>query len=252
MNSMRYCLVGLLVTGLAANGLRVEGAPSFGSLADVGYAIRIYSPYEGGPAVAGNHLLVQVQIAEFRLDPAAINRPAQPGVGYWTLAVDGVDAGLAVSDMLMVPNALLPRLEAGKHTIRVELHTGDGSPLPRPAFHEQSVTLANAMVFDPGNTGTPTVQIILPADGATMPVDRLAVKVRLTNFRPDARRLNQPGAGGGTWWLTVDGAFAGLSMSEILDLPNDTLPFVAPGPHTLAVSLHDNAGQPVPGSLGSQ
>ena len=234
---------------LASTAVGVVPAPAGSS---IGRVIKIYSPYAGGPAIAGNHLLVQVTIAEFRLDARGINGPPQPDAGYWTLAVDGTYAGLAVSDMIMAPNAVLPRLAAGAHRIRVELVDSRGTPLQPAVFAEETVTLANDMVFDPGNTGAPTMAIILPADGATLAPDRLFVKVRLNNFRPDARQIGAaPQPGVGTWWLAVDGAFAGLSMSEIIDLPNDALPVVAPGPHTITASLHGNDGRPLPGAESS-
>ncbi|HMA33339.1 MAG TPA: hypothetical protein VKY74_02580 [Chloroflexia bacterium] len=241
------CLATCLGLAALLTAAQATAAPP----ASIGRAIQIYSPYAGGPAVAGNHLLVQVTIAEYRLDGMQINRPADPNTGYWTLRVDGAEAGLAVSDMLMAPNAVLPRLAAGNHRIRVELVDSRGAPLAPPVYQEETVALANDMVFDPGTSGPPAAKIILPAAGATVAPNRLFVKVRLNNFRPDARQIGQvvqPGTG--TWWVSVDGAFAGLSMSEIIDLPNDALPNIAPGPHTLAVSLHGNDGRLLPGSIG--
>src|SRR5262249_31321945 len=65
---------------------------------------------------------------------------------------------------------------------------------------------------------------------------------------PDAR---PGGAGDGVWWLLVDGQYAGLSMSEIIDLPNDARPTLAPGPHILTASLRGRDGQPLPGGADS-
>ncbi len=217
--------------------------------ASTGRSIAIYSPYADGPVVAGNHLLVQVTIAEFRLDGLAINRPAPPNVGYWTLQVDGQAAGLSVSDMIMAPNAVLPQLAAGAHQIRVELRDSLGAPLNPPVFKEQAVTLANAMIFDPGSTGPPAITLILPADGASIPPEHPFLKARFNNFRPDARRIGQANAPGtGTWWVEVDGRFAGLSMSEIHDLPNDALLGLSAGAHRITASLHNNDGSAIPGA----
>ena len=242
----RRFLTGLLVL-LPLALLGPGGAAAAG--ASIGRSIAIYSPYAGGPAVAGNHLLVQVTIAEFRLDGLAINRPAAPNVGYWTLQVDGQAAGLSVSDMIMAPNAVLPRLEAGTHQMRVELVNSLGVPLNPPVVKEQAVTLANAMIFDPGSSGPPALKLILPADGARIPPEHPFLKARFNNFRPDARRIGQPNAPGtGTWWVEVDGQFAGLSMSEIHDLPNDALLGLSAGPHRITASLHNNDGSAIPGA----
>jgi hypothetical protein len=245
MHSMRVCLLLLSALLLMGNqgGATSAAAPP---------TIAIYSPYEGGPAIAGNHLLVQVTITGYRLDGLLLHRPAPAGVGYWMLRIDGADAGLAVTDMIMAPNAALPRLTAGAHRIGVELVDSQGVPLMPPVFQEATITLANDMIFDPGSTGAPAISIILPADGAQVAPEHLYVKVRLTNARPDARPASQSDPSNiGPWWLTVDGAYAGLSMSEIIDLPNDALPTLAPGPHTLAASLRLNDGSPLPGATGS-
>ncbi|MDQ2805970.1 MAG: hypothetical protein M3Z04_03480, partial [Chloroflexota bacterium] len=79
--------IGLLALLTLALLCPAGGVGASGS--SIGRSIAIYSPYAGGPAVAGNHLLVQVTIAEFRLDGLTINRPPAPGVGYWALQVDG-------------------------------------------------------------------------------------------------------------------------------------------------------------------
>ncbi len=246
MIPLRFALWLILLLSLS---LLPGGATQDAPAGSIGRSIAIYSPYAGGPAVAGNHLLVQVTIAEFRLDGQVINRPAPPNVGYWTLRVDGQDAGLSVSDMIMAPNAALPQLAAGAHQIRVELLTSLGAPLNPPVFKEQAVTLANEMVFDPGSIGPPAIKLILPAAGASIPPEHPFLKARFTNFRPDARRIGQVNAPGvGTWWVDVDGQYAGLSMSEIHDLPNDTLPGLNPGVHRITATLHNNESSPILGA----
>ncbi|MDQ2806893.1 MAG: hypothetical protein M3Z04_08245, partial [Chloroflexota bacterium] len=168
---------------------------------------------------------------------------------YWTLRVDGQDAGLSVSDMIMAPNAVLPRLAAGSHQLRVELRDSLGAALNPPVFKEQAVTLANAMIFDSGSSGPPTIKLILPAAGASIPPEHPFLKARFINFRPDARRIGQANAPGtGTWWVEVDGQFAGLSMSEIHDLPNDALLGLSVGTHRITASLHNNDGSAIPGA----
>src|SRR5215218_10255215 len=129
--------IGIAVLLCAVLGMAIPaaGAPA-PDPNSYGRAIRIYSPYAGGPAVAGDHLLVQVTIAEFRLDALGINGPAMSNSGYWVLQIDGAFAGLAVSDMIMAPNAALPRLAAGPHHLRVELVDSRGASLNPPVADE--------------------------------------------------------------------------------------------------------------------
>lgn len=199
-----------------------------------------------GASIAGDRILVSVQVSGLKLDGVQINKPNQEGVGHWHVYVDDKYAGLSVSDLVSVPNDALTRISKGQHKIAVELHGNDHSAVAGSSRKEVTINVENDMSYDPG-TGSPAISFVSPTDNAGTNI-RVEVKVKVSGFKMDGVQINKPNQPGvGHWHLYVDDKYAGLSVSDYLSIPNDAYPNLLPGKHKLAVELHGNDHSPVTG-----
>src|SRR5438067_1593168 len=99
-----------LATLAFASSLWAQGAPT----------LTLVSPQDG--ATVDGPVTVQVKHSNFRFDGLAVNKDPAPGTGHWHVYVDGKYAGLAVSDVLQIPNEAYPTISAGQHTMTISLH----------------------------------------------------------------------------------------------------------------------------------
>ncbi len=199
-----------------------------------------------GASIAGDRILVSVQVSGLKLDGVQINKPNQEGVGHWHVYVDDKYAGLSVSDIVSVPNDALTRISKGQHKIAVELHGNDHGAVAGSSRKEVTINVENDMSYDPG-TGSPAISFVTPTDNAGTNI-RVEVKVKVSGFKMDGVQINKPNQPGvGHWHLYVDDKYAGLSVSDYLSIPNDAYPALLPGKHKLAVELHSNDHSPVTG-----
>lgn len=56
----------------------------------------------------------------------------------------------------------------------------------------------------------------------------------------------------GHWHLNVDGKYAGLSVSDVISLPNPAFPLLTAGTHVVRADLHNNDHTPVQGADNSE
>lgn len=70
---------------------------------------------------------MQVQISNLTLAPGAIGQANQPGQGHWHLLLDG-----KLVQPVGTESFTLTGVTTGPHTIKVELHNNDHSPLSPP------------------------------------------------------------------------------------------------------------------------
>jgi hypothetical protein len=211
-------------------------------------SIKIISPADNWSAT-GDRVEVQVQVEGLKLDGTKIGQPAaqNPGVGHWHVYVDGKYAGLSVSDVVSLPNDAMPSIAAGPHEIKVQLHNTDHTPVVPEATDAVNVTFPTALTYAADATGTPSIKIVAPADGATAN-GRLLVQVAVTGLKLDGTKIGQPAAqnpGVGHWHVYVDGKYAGLSVSDVISLPNDAMPSITPGQHEIKVQLHNTDHTPL-------
>ena len=97
----------------------------------------------------------------------------------------------------------------------------------------------------------PVIELRAPTPGQTI-TGPLDVRVRVTDFTLDGVKIGTPPAPGvGHWHVYVDGEYAGLSVSEVVTLPNDALSQIAPGQHELKVQLHNHDHSPVAGDIST-
>ncbi|HZP57760.1 MAG TPA: hypothetical protein VFC53_09440 [Dehalococcoidia bacterium] len=93
-----------------------------------------------------------------------------------------------------------------------------------------------------------SIEIVSPAADATAAGDRLEVRVRASGLKFDGTKIGQPAAQNprvGHWHVYVDGKYAGLSVSDVISLPNDAMPQIPAGEHEIKVQLHHTDHTPL-------
>ena len=119
-----------------------------------------------------------------------------------------------------------------------------------PRFAAVLVAVVLAAVLWSGRAlAAPAIALVAPADGQSVsgPLD---VRVRIDGFKLDGTKIGTPPADGvGHWHVYVDGKYAGLSVSDVVTIPNDALPEIPAGRHEIKVQLHNNDHTPVAGDI---
>lgn len=208
-------------------------------------SIQIVSPRTA--SVSGSMMVVEVRVQNFFLNPLAIGKAARPGEGHWHIYVDGKLAGLSADEVVSVPNDTYPALAAGKHTIKVELHNNDHTPVIGAGSSEITVTIPpkSAMRYTPAS-GKPGIKILVPHN-RTAVSPYLIVWVKIRGFKENPVAVGTAAkAGEGHWQLYVDGKLVGLSASSVADVQ------LTRGKHVLKASLHNNDDTPVRGASNDQ
>jgi len=212
-----------------------------------GASIGIVEPADGWTADA-DRIEVQVDVTDFALDGTKIGQPAadNAGVGHWHVYVDGEYAGLSVSDVVSLPNDAMPVITAGSHEIKVQLHNTDHTPVIPEAVDTATIDVPQELAYA-NSDGDPSIEIVSPEDGATVD-SRIEVRVAVTGVVLDGTKVGSPAvdnAGIGHWHVYVDGEYAGLSVSDVISLPNDAMPSIAAGSHEIKVQLHNTDHTPL-------
>ncbi len=87
---------------------------------------------------------------------------------------------------------------------------------------------------------TPGLSIVAPADGATVD-GPVVIHIQRSGFVFDGVKIGQaPEPGVGHWHANVDGQYAGLSVTNVIEIPNEAFPTISAGEHTITVDLHEN------------
>jgi hypothetical protein len=210
-------------------------------------SISITEPADGWTA-EGDRIEVRVGVEGVELDGTKIGLPAadNPGVAHWHVYVDDQYAGLSVSDVISLPNDALPTIAAGSHEVRVQLHNTDHTPLVPEAADAISVEVPQDLAI-PTPAGEPSIAIVSPDEGATVD-SRVEVRVAVTGVLLDGTKIGSPAnenPGVGHWHVYVDGEYAGLSVSDVVSLPNDAMTSISPGTHEIKVQLHHTDHTPL-------
>src|SRR5579883_3530071 len=126
--------------------------------------------------------------------------------------------------------------------------------MKRVVYHRfLPVLLGAVLMLMPGFAGlqrvaaqaAPTIKLVSPANGQSVsgPLD---VRVQITGLKLDGTKIGTPPqAGVGHWHVYVDDKYAGLSVSDVVTIPNDALPEIAAGQHEIKVQLHNNDHTPI-------
>jgi hypothetical protein len=119
----------------------------------------------------------------------------------------------------------MPQIAAGMHEIKVQLHHTDHTPITPEATDSVMLDFPKALSYTPA-AGAPSIDFVSPPDGAN--VGRRAVfRVKVGGITLDGTKIGQPASqtqGVGHWHIYVDGKYAGLSVSDVISLPNDAMP----------------------------
>lgn len=190
----------------------------------------IVADKQGQPSVSGEgHVHFYLDVPA----PTAPGKPAVPPSGVWA----------HVSSTTYTFTDVAP----GTHTITVQLVNNDHSPVLPLVTAQVTVTVA-APVLEP------TITIVSPSDGATVPAGDVTLTVQVSNFNivDKQGQANVPGEGHIHFYLDVpapttpgqpaippNGAWAHVSGTTF------TFTNVTPGTHTITVQLINNDHSPL-------
>ncbi len=90
---------------------------------------------------------VSVTYSGLKFDGTKIGLAPTVGDGMWHVFVDDKYAGLSVSGIVTLPNDAFPELTPGEHTIKVDLHNNDHSPIAGAPASTIKVTIKDAMKY---------------------------------------------------------------------------------------------------------
>ena len=116
-------------------------------------------------------------------------------------------------------------------------------PALRPALTGLWIVLfAGALVFAASLQAqtTPTLTLVSPANGTAVD-GPVTVRVEHSGIIFDGTKIGMaPEPGVGHWHINIDGKYAGLAVSNVVEIPNDAFPTISAGQHTIMVNLHEN------------
>ena len=213
-----------------ATSLKAQAAPT----------LTLISPKDG--TTVDGPVVIRVQHSGIRLDGTSINKNPQPQTGHWHLYIDGKYAGLSVTDVEEIPNDAFPTISAGEHTIKVELQDNRHVVLGGTNTTEIKLNFSKDVSIPVNTSGPPTLNVLTLTEGTTTNMDGpLLVRVQHSGIRFDGTLVSKdPVPGVGHWHINVDGKYAGLSDSNVIEIPNDAMPTIKAGPHTVMLNLHEN------------
>jgi hypothetical protein len=213
---------------VAASGTRAQSAPT----------LTLVTPADG--TTVDGPVLIRVQHGGIRFDGTTIGKDPTPGVGHWHVNIDGKYAGLAVTDVIEIPNDAFPTIAAGEHTIMVNLHENNHAATSPPVESAIKLNFAKEVTLAPKLDGGPTLTLVTPREGANVS-DRVVARVEHSGIRFDGTTIGKdPAPGVGHYHINVDGKYAGLAVSNVIEIPNDAIPTISAGQHTITVNLHEN------------
>ena len=125
---------------------------------------------------------------------------------------------------------------------------GGGSSKTPTAVAPQATSAATKAAAAGAASTAARIKLVSPTAGASVTGDRLEVQVNITGLKLDGTKIGQPAAqnaGVGHWHVYVDGKYAGLSVSDVISLPNDAMSSISSGQHEIKVQLHNTDHTPL-------
>ncbi|MBI4295754.1 MAG: DUF4399 domain-containing protein [Chloroflexi bacterium] len=231
-------------------------APTPTTPAPAAPSVRITAP-AAGATITGNSVTVSIEVSNFKVVPiGGANAPGEGHIHYY-LDVEipttaGQPAVSAAGTYKAVPNtsATWENVSAGSHTFGVQLVNNNHTPLSPPVTARVTVTVAAA-------AAVPSVKIISPSAGATIPAGNVTVSIEVSNFKVvPLGGANAPGEGHIHYYMDVEiptaaGQPAVSAAGTYKAVPNTSATWenVAAGSHTFGVQLvnsnHTPLGPPV-------
>lgn len=228
-----WAFIGLLSALLSsslmyATVLQAQAAPT----------LRIVAPADG--STVDRPVTIRIEHAGIRFDGVQIGGTNEAGVGHWHVYVDDKFAGLAPTNVIELPNDAYPTITAGRHKITATLNENNHAPLNPPVSQTIELNFSKDVSIPVTQGGTPSVQVIFPTANATIDAPFVA-RIEHSGFRMDGINSGKDAEPGtGHWHINIDGRYAGMSVSRVLELPNNSFPTITAGQHTLTFYVHQN------------
>lgn len=226
-----------LLSQVAGRAVAQGDAPSFG----------VISPNDGA-TIDTNDILVSLDIRNFTLDAASSGAPDQDGVGQVLVFVDG-DTVAQLTNIYATSSFIVPGdgLAAGEHTLAIVLASNTHVPMMETA---QMVTIDYQPVQPlplpvDHYTGEPSVTLVSPADGATVP-PQFEVQVQQEHFFPTTGlegKANVAGYGHYHVWVDTDempSSLAGMVLMPGTNAFALDLSVWGPGEHRIRIEAAQN------------
>lgn len=215
-------------TAIASSGLAVLGAERLvgrggsafaqdatpAQARQTGPSVKVVSP-ASGQQITSKNIDVTVEVKNFTLDCSKSGRPDEKGIGHIHAMIDGMSMA-QLTNFYCDKTFTIPGdgLAPGKHTLIIALATNTHAPLMETAQKvEIDYQPASAVPLPEGNyTGQPSVGLVSPGDGATVP-PKFTVEVKPVNFKPTEAlegKGNVPGYG--HYHVFVDTPMNGMGM----------------------------------------
>ncbi len=212
--------------------------------------VELVSPEEG-LVLTGNTLKVEVETSGFTDSCDTAGKPDAEGQGHYHLLLDG-----ALINMFCTPKASvsMQNVAPGEHMLEAVPTQNDHAEI-----HDNAVEMA--FTYDPSNplpeitesvTGTPSIEILEPQDGATLSGD-FDVTVQITNYEDSCSLLGKPDVPGhGHWHVNIDsmtgpmmgmGTMLGMACTNTFHA--STIGLDPGSTHTLFALLTDNGHAPI-------
>ncbi len=139
-------------------------------------SVQITAPAPGS-TVTTSDIPVQVRVQNFQLSPSGMGKSDRAGAGHWHLMLDGMDMSHLIMPVGMDRFSVPGRgVAPGRHTIIAVLAQNehdpvmiDGKPVASQVTINYQPTQPVAAPAAVPATGEPSVRIIAPANGATVP-----------------------------------------------------------------------------------
>ncbi|MBI4188692.1 MAG: DUF4399 domain-containing protein [Chloroflexi bacterium] len=220
-------------------------------------SVKITQPANGSNLPAGN-IQVTAVVSNFEIvPPGGANAPGKGHLHFYmdvnVPTTPGQPAVTAAGTYKATPNTTVTweNVAAGSHVLHVQLVNSDHTPLSPPVTAQVTVNVTAPVTTPPPTT--PSVKIIQPAVGATVPAGSVQISVEVTNFELVAPGgANAPGKGHLHYYMDVDiptaaGQPTFTAAGTYKASPNTTVTWdnVTPGTHTFGVQLVNSNHTPL-------
>ena len=226
-------------------------------------AIKVLSP-AASAKITSTDIPVKVEVANFKIAPLAVGLPDKAGEGHIHVMIDGMNMGV-LFNFYTTPSFTLPGtgIAPGKHKLIFDLASNthvDMEDTAQEVEIDYQPASPKAAPEPVANAGTPEVQVVSPADGATVG-PKVTIQVKPSNFTPALDLEGKPNLKGyGHYHVFVDmpamtagGGGAMMSMAGMVLMPGSDsfdvdLSAWPAGKHTLTVELVQNDHTPIEGA----
>jgi hypothetical protein len=198
--------------------------------------VKIVSIADG--ATVDGPVLLRIEHQGMVFSTKNYGKDPEPGVGHWHIKIDDKHAGLSVTDIIEIPNDAYPTIPAGQHKITASLQQNNHTNFEPPIEHTITVNFAKEVSLVTPADGPPSIKLVDP--GKTLDgTNTILVRIEHSGFRFNGVRIGtEPEPASGHWHVNVDGKYAGLAVSNVIEIPNPTMPMIPAGQHTITVDFH--------------